>query len=68
MNRFSNRQLILTGWWCFVASASFFILASALAGDVINLLGSMFFMAANIAFLIPQYRPRHPHDDEEDHA
>jgi len=72
MSRLSNRQLILTGWWCFVASASFFIIASVLAGDVINLVGSLFFMGANIAFLIPQYRPRHEEIDrragEEDHA
>lgn len=58
MNRPTNRQLILTGWWCFVASATFFIVSALRAGDLVALIGALFFMAANIAFLIPQYRPR----------
>lgn len=60
MIRATNRRLILTGWWCFVASALFFILSAARAGDALALTGSLFFMGANIAFLIPQYRPHGP--------
>jgi len=56
MRSITNRALILTGWWLFVTSAFFFILASARAGDPLSLLGSLAFMAANIAFLIPHYR------------
>lgn len=52
----SDRGLVILGWWLFVACAVFFIIAAARAGDWVSLAGSVLFMAANIAFLIPFYR------------
>ena len=63
--RLTDRQWTLTGWWLFVICAAFFIVASARSGDPIALLGSIAFMAANIAFLVPFYR-RSSHEDHED--
>jgi len=63
--RIPDRIFVLTGWWLFVVCAGFFIAAAARSGDVISLLGSVAFMAANIAFLIPFYR-RSSHDEHED--
>ena len=65
MNRIPDRIFVLTGWWLFVVCAALFIVASARSGDVVSLLGSIAFMAANIAFLIPFYR-RSSHDEHED--
>ena len=59
-----DRKFVLTGWWLFIVSASFFIIASLRAGDMIGLLGASAFMAANISFLIPFYRA--PSEDERD--
>ncbi len=63
--RLTDRQWTLTGWWLFVVCAGFFIVASARSGDLIALLGSAAFMAANISFLIPFYRAS-SHQDHED--
>ena len=43
----------LLGWLLFVVSATFFIAASIRAGDVIGLLGGIFFLLACVAFLVP---------------
>lgn len=48
----------LTGWWLFIVCAGFFIVSSARSGDMVALAGSVAFMAANIAFLVPFYRRR----------
>ncbi len=64
--RLTDRQWTLTGWWLFVVCAAFFIVASARAGDLIPLLGSVAFMSANIAFLIPFYRAPAENDEHED--
>ncbi len=64
--RIPDRIFVLTGWWLFVICAAFFIYASARSGDVISLLGSVAFMAANIAFLIPFYRRSSRDDEHED--
>ena len=56
--RLSDRQWSLAGWWLFVLCAALFIAASARSGDLIALAGSIAFMSANIAFLIPFYRAR----------
>ena len=63
--RLTDRQWTLTGWWLFVACAAFFIAASARSGDVIALIGSVAFMSAYIAFLIPFYRASSHEDHEE---
>jgi hypothetical protein len=52
----SDRALTLTGWWLFVGCAALFIVASARAGDMLTLAGSVMFLAANIAFMIPVLR------------
>lgn len=59
-NRFFNGA----GWWLFVVCAALFIVASARAGDMLALAGSVAFMAANVSFLIPFYRA--PSEDERD--
>ena len=65
--RLTDRHWTLIGWWLFVVCAGLFIVASARAGDMVALLGSVAFMAANIAFLIPFYRrPTSDDPDNED--
>ncbi len=64
--RLTDRQWTLTGWWLFIICAGFFIAASARSGDLISLIGSIAFMAANIAFLIPFYRAPAKNGDHED--
>lgn len=44
---------ILAGWSMFIASALFFILASWRAGDMLALGGSVLFLFACFAFLVP---------------
>ncbi|NEZ54474.1 hypothetical protein DXZ20_01950 [Leptolyngbyaceae cyanobacterium CCMR0081] len=43
----------LWGWALFILSASFFMAASIRVGDVLSLLGSLFFLFACILFVIP---------------
>ena len=64
--RLTDRQWTLTGWGLFVICAAFFIAASARSGDLIALLGSIAFMAANISFLIPFYRAPAKDDEHEE--
>ena len=66
--RIPDRTFVLIGWWLFVVCAAFFIVSSARSGDLIALIGSVAFMAANIAFLIPFYRSssHDEHDENED--
>ena len=62
----SNRAWELIGWWLFVACAAFFIIASARSGDILALIGSVLFMAANVAFLVPYYAPQKDERNDED--
>jgi hypothetical protein len=48
-----EQRINLIGWWLFVISALFFIAASVRAGDMLGLLGSLFFLVACFIFLIP---------------
>jgi hypothetical protein len=43
----------LWGWILFVVSALFFIWASLRSGDVVSLVGGVFFLIACFVFLIP---------------
>jgi energy-coupling factor transporter transmembrane protein EcfT len=43
----------LWGWILFVVSALFFIWASLRSGDVVSLIGGLFFLIACFIFLIP---------------
>ena len=46
------------GWMLFVVSAAFFMASSIRAGDVVGLLGGVFFLLACAAFLVPYLGPR----------
>ncbi len=46
-----RRRFELWGWILFVVSALFFIFASLRTGDVIGLLGGIFFLLACLVFL-----------------
>lgn len=50
-SRRKNERLELWGWILFVVSALFFIFASLRTGDVIGLLGGVFFLLACVVFL-----------------
>ena len=52
----SDRAYVSLGWWLFVGCAAFFVWASARSGDLLALIGSILFMAGNVAFLIPHLR------------
>ncbi|MCB1384351.1 MAG: hypothetical protein KDJ80_00295 [Nitratireductor sp.] len=46
---------IKLGWWLFVTSAIFFVLAAWRSGDWLSLAGGLAFLAANAAFMVPVY-------------
>ncbi len=49
--RQEGRRYDLWGWLLFVSSALFFIASSTRNGDIIGLLGGVFFLLACVAFL-----------------
>ena len=53
MDQRKDHRINLVGWVLFVISALFFIGASVRAGDMLSLLGSLFFLVACFIFLIP---------------
>ena len=53
MDRRKEHRINLAGWWLFVISALFFIATSLRAGDMLGLLGALFFLIACFVFLIP---------------
>jgi F0F1-type ATP synthase assembly protein I len=51
----------LWGWILFMVSALFFIWASLRSGDVVSLIGGLFFLIACFVFLIPLvWKKNHP--------
>jgi hypothetical protein len=56
--RLTDLFFVKAGWWLFVASAVFFIIAAWRAGDWIATAGALAFLAANISFMIPIYRKK----------
>ena len=52
-----GRKHDLLGWLLFVVSAAFFMASSIRAGDVVGLLGGVFFLLACAAFLAPYIGP-----------
>ncbi len=48
-----EHRINLAGWWLFVISALLFIGASLRAGDMLGLLGALFFLVACFVFLLP---------------
>ena len=55
----------LWGWILFIVSALFFIGSSIRAGDVISLMGALFFLVSCIVFMIPLLRPIKPATETE---
>ncbi len=53
MDQRKEHRINLAGWWLFVISALFFIAASLRAGDMLGLLGALFFLVACFVFLLP---------------
>ena len=53
MDQRKEHRINLAGWWLFVVSALFFIAASLRAGDMLGLLGALFFLVACFVFLLP---------------
>ncbi len=53
MDQHKEHRINLAGWWLFVVSALFFIAASLRAGDMLGLLGALFFLVACFVFLLP---------------
>ena len=48
-----ENRINLVGWWLFVVSALFFTATSLRAGDMLSLLGSLFFLVGCFVFLLP---------------
>ena len=53
MDQRRERRINLAGWRLFVISALFFVAASLRAGDMLGLLGALFFLVACFVFLLP---------------
>ena len=53
MDQRKEHRINLAGWGLFVISALFFIGASLRAGDMLSLLGALFFLIACFVFLLP---------------
>ncbi len=52
------RRFQLWGWGLFVVSALFFLASAARSGDLLALLGALFFLVACLAFLAPYFLGR----------
>ena len=50
-----SRRFITAGWWGYLICAAIYVVASARAGDWLNLSGSLFFFLATVCFIIPHY-------------
>jgi len=53
-----DKRYDIWGWVLFTVSALFFIASSLRNGDVVGLLGGIFFLLACAAFLPPYFGPR----------
>lgn len=54
--RFSERAFHISGWVLFIVCALFYIVASLESGSWLSLIGSVVFLLACFAFLIPLLR------------
>ncbi len=52
----SDRNFVSLGWWGYFACATVYVIAGIRSGDLLGLAGSLFFLVATVAFLIPHYR------------
>ncbi len=48
-----QRRFQFSGWILFIFSAIFFIATSVRAGDMLGLMGGLFFLTACFVFLVP---------------
>lgn len=63
------RHFLTAGWLGYLACAAIYVVAGVRSGDVLSLIGSVFFLLATLAFLIPHIRGApvdHPHPDDDD--
>jgi len=49
----SDTKINFIGWLLFIASAIGYIISSLRSGDMVALIGSVFFLVACLVFLIP---------------
>jgi F0F1-type ATP synthase assembly protein I len=56
-------QFQLWGWILFIVSALFFIGSSIRAGDIMSLMGGLFFLVSCIVFMVPLLRTAKPAAD-----
>ena len=61
----TTRTYISLGWWGYFSCAVLYVISSLRAGDWLTIAGSLFFLAATVAFLIPHYRTRESGTGEE---
>jgi len=57
------RFLVTLGWWGYLTCAAIYIYGGLKAGDYVSVLGSAFFFAATVCFMIPHYKMNR-NDDE----
>ncbi|MBC2703634.1 hypothetical protein [Desulfobacula sp.] len=55
-----ERKYQIWGWALFIVSSLFYGAASIRAGDLLGVLGSLFFLVACIVFLVPFLFPGRP--------
>ena len=60
----SDRTFILWGWALFIISALFFLIAGIRAGDWASIIGALFFLGANLLFLVPVLREKQGEEDK----
>ena len=51
-----NRKFDVWGWCLFIVSAVFFVASTVKSGDLLGIIGSLFFLFACIVFLVPYLR------------
>jgi hypothetical protein len=52
----TNRGFVSLGWWGYFSCAVIYVISGLRAGDWLGFAGSLFFLGATVAFLIPHYR------------
>ena len=63
MRTITKRRFETAGWVLFIVSAVFYIAAAWRSGDLVGLLGAIFFFLACFVFLVPLHGHRVPDED-----
>jgi len=63
MRNRTKRRFETAGWVFFIISAVFYIWAAWRSGDLLSLLGGVFFFLACFVFLVPLHGHRVPDED-----